>query len=141
MALTATARRGAAAAAASRAMPVVARPARRTSSTLVAAAANGGDEAPLAPATPDRRAALLALASAAAAAVTAAPAPARAEGEYATFLGYATPPTSYGGYGGNANEPRESLVRSGRAARRPPALAPSLPNRPPTKNSPSPPPK
>lgn len=24
--------------------------------------------------------------------------------EYAKFLGYATPPTSYGGYGGNANE-------------------------------------
>lgn len=24
--------------------------------------------------------------------------------EYTTFLGYATPPTSYGGYGGNAKE-------------------------------------
>ncbi|KAG2497564.1 hypothetical protein HYH03_004310 [Edaphochlamys debaryana] len=30
--------------------------------------------------------------------------PVHAEGEYETFLGYATPPTSYGGYGGNANE-------------------------------------
>ncbi|GBF93346.1 hypothetical protein Rsub_06384 [Raphidocelis subcapitata] len=30
--------------------------------------------------------------------------PALADGEYAKFLGYATPPTSYGGYGGNANE-------------------------------------
>jgi len=31
--------------------------------------------------------------------------PAFAEGEeYTTFLGYATPPTSYGGYGGNAKE-------------------------------------
>lgn len=26
------------------------------------------------------------------------------DAEYATFLGYATPPTSYGGYGGNAKE-------------------------------------
>ncbi|KXZ53484.1 hypothetical protein GPECTOR_7g934 [Gonium pectorale] len=30
--------------------------------------------------------------------------PVKADGEYATFLGYATPPTSYGGYGGNAKE-------------------------------------
>ncbi|GLC37070.1 hypothetical protein PLESTB_001394800 [Pleodorina starrii] len=30
--------------------------------------------------------------------------PAHADGEYTTFLGYATPPTSYGGYGGNAKE-------------------------------------
>lgn len=30
--------------------------------------------------------------------------PALADGEYAKFVGYATPPTSYGGYGGNANE-------------------------------------
>ncbi|GLI69716.1 hypothetical protein VaNZ11_014225 [Volvox africanus] len=30
--------------------------------------------------------------------------PVFAEGEYTTFLGYATPPTSYGGYGGNAKE-------------------------------------
>ncbi|MEW5317038.1 MAG: hypothetical protein WDW38_008369 [Sanguina aurantia] len=28
-----------------------------------------------------------------------------AVGEYATFFGFATPPTSYGGYGGNADEP------------------------------------
>lgn len=28
-----------------------------------------------------------------------------ASAEYDKFIGYATPPTSYGGYGGNANEP------------------------------------
>ena len=28
----------------------------------------------------------------------------RTPGEYQTFVGYATPPTSYGGYGGNAEE-------------------------------------
>jgi hypothetical protein len=31
-------------------------------------------------------------------------APAPPPAEYATFLGMASPPTSYGGYGGNANE-------------------------------------
>lgn len=30
--------------------------------------------------------------------------PAKADDAVQTFLGYATPPTSYGGYGGNANE-------------------------------------
>jgi len=30
--------------------------------------------------------------------------PSKADDEYSTFLGFATPPTSYGGYGGNANE-------------------------------------
>ncbi|KIZ00295.1 Thylakoid lumenal protein [Monoraphidium neglectum] len=30
--------------------------------------------------------------------------PAKADSEYKTFLGLASPPTSYGGYGGNANE-------------------------------------
>lgn len=37
--------------------------------------------------------------------------------EYAKFVGYATPPTSYGGYGGNANELPKCAAR--RAAPRP----------------------
>jgi len=118
MALLAT-RRGASAAAARSTSGPTAAPAlpRARALGVVVAAAAASSSSPLpadadtAAAPASRRAALLALASAAAAA-SAAPAPARADGgEYATFLGYATPPTSYGGYGGNANEPRESPCR------------------------------
>jgi len=121
MALTATTRRAGLGCRSARGPTSAARPTQRSVSVRAAAAAADGAASSPAPPAPDaaappaaaahRRSALLALAASAAAALApaAVPTPARADGEYATFLGYATPPTSYGGYGGNANEPRESL--------------------------------
>jgi hypothetical protein len=123
MALTATTRAAAGLGSVTRSSSthpcVAARPSRPTlRSPVVAAAgpdasspADAAAAPPAAAAAVSRRAAALFGAAAVGAALSpaAAPSPARADSEYATFLGYATPPTSYGGYGGNANEPRESF--------------------------------
>ncbi|KAG2444061.1 hypothetical protein HYH02_009004 [Chlamydomonas schloesseri] len=77
----------------------------RSRVAVQAVRASAQPHAEASPALPLGRRELLGLAAGIAASSAIAPVlPVKADGEYATFLGYATPPTSYGGYGGNAKE-------------------------------------